>query len=225
VPCDGCHRSVPAAAIRTASAGRRVGVVPASAPRASPRPAAAVALQLRPQGRSCDDCHGDPHRGELAARVAAGGCVSCHAVDSWRRVRFDHATTRFALGGPHAQAACVACHPPAEAADAAASGRWAGRPVACDACHAGTHAGQFPARGADAGCERCHDPLNAGASRFDHARDAAWALDGAHRRVPCAACHVRERRGERSFVRYKPLPTACRGCHAAGEPVSSKGTP
>ena len=67
-------------------------------------------------------------------------------------------------------------------------------------------------------CERCHTTDGLKASRFDHSRDAAYTLDGAHARLACGACHRPETRGGVTFVRYEPLPTTCRGCHG-GQPA------
>jgi hypothetical protein len=64
-------------------------------------------------------------------------------------------------------------------------------------------------------CERCHTTDDLKPSRFDHTRDAAYELDGAHARLACSACHLLETRNGVTFVRYKPLPTTCRGCHGA----------
>jgi hypothetical protein len=97
-------------------------------------------------------------------------------------------------------------------------------PVSCEGCHRDPHQGQL-ARGGAASCERCHTTDNLAAAKFDHARDAAWHLDGAHSRVACAACHRPETRSGVTFVRYKPLPTTCRGCHGATPPPANGGRP
>jgi len=52
------------------------------------------------------------------------------------------------------------------------------------------------------------------ARRFDHNRDAAFSLKGAHANVPCARCH-RSVAGPsgKPVVIYRPVPTACEACH------------
>jgi hypothetical protein len=162
----------------------------------------------------CADCHKDPHQGEVARFVAKGGCESCHRVDSWRQVAFDHAQTRYPLTGRHARVACVSCHRRAEAGQAARL-RFAGVSQTCEGCHRDPHQGQFARAGKAVSCERCHTTDNLEASKFDHARDAAYKLDGAHARLACSACHRPETRDGTTFVRYKPLPTTCRGCHGS----------
>jgi hypothetical protein len=51
---------------------------------------------------------------------------------------------------------------------------------------------------------------------FDHRRETGFALEGAHARLACAACHRRERRGGRVELPFEPLPTTCEGCHGPG---------
>ena len=189
VACDQCHRPA-------RSAGR-VTTVP-----------------LHFASTRCADCHQDPHQGEAARVVAKGGCESCHRVESWRQVAFDHGQTRYPLSDRHARAACVACHRRAEAGQPGRL-RFAGVPQACEGCHRDPHQGQFAAAGGPVSCERCHTTDDLKPSRFDHSRDAAYELDGAHARLACSACHRLETRNGATFVRYKPLPTTCRGCHGA----------
>jgi hypothetical protein len=87
---------------------------------------------------------------------------------------------------------------------------------ACADCHAGPHGDQFTKPAARAmACERCHGvEVFRPATGFDHARDTAFPLDGAHRGVPCARCHgpVKSPNGDR-IVRYRGVPTACESCH------------
>jgi hypothetical protein len=190
------------------------------------RGAGKAGVRLKFETARCLDCHQDPHRGELARLVAAGGCESCHTVDSWRTVNFDHARTRYPLSGRHATVACLPCHkrPDSGAAGGAAAMRFTALAQACGGCHLDPHEGQF-ARGGTTSCERCHTTSDLEASRFDHSRDAAYRLDGAHARVACAACHRAETRDGARFVRYKPLPTTCRGCHGPTGPPAGGGRP
>ncbi len=192
VACDQCHRPVRAAG----------GV---------------TTVPLHLATTRCADCHQNPHQGESAAVFAKGSCESCHRVDSWRQVAFDHAGTRYPLSGGHARVACVSCHRRAGAGQPARL-PFAGVPQACDGCHRDPHQGQFAQAGGRVSCERCHTTEGLEASKFDHARDAAYTLDGAHARLACGACHRPETRGGVTIVRYKPLPTTCRGCHG-GQPA------
>jgi hypothetical protein len=187
VPCDGCHREV-----ATSSLGLRA---PAGAP--------ATTERFHFPALGCDACHGDPHQGRTAR---AGTCEGCHATAAWTQVRFDHARTRFPLAGAHATTPCGACHPGSGGARA-----FAGRPQACAGCHRDPHQGHF-ARDGRTDCARCHDPTSWRAARFDHDRETAFPLQGAHRSVPCAGCHLREVNG-RPALRYSGIGKACSDCH------------
>lgn len=187
VACDACHRR---------SAGQKT----ASYQQAHAR---------------CLDCHKDPHKGETDRYAKQKSCEACHRVDSWRKVDFAHDATRFPLTGGHAKTACTACHKKVDVGTPRERIRYADLPLACDACHRDVHAGQFAAAGVTR-CERCHTARSWKADLFDHARDATYHLDGAHSRVACSGCHKKEQREGRAVVRYKPLASSCRDCHASG---------
>ena len=214
VACDACHRRV-APQILRALPGLRLAL----AGERGARPT----LQLRFAATRCADCHRDAHAGELDRHVRAGGCESCHRVEAWRQVTFDHQQTRFALAGGHAKRACSACHKPTEPGTPRQRTRLAGTPLACEACHHDPHHGQF-ARQGSAACESCHNKDDVKAARFDHNRDSAYPLDGAHARVACSACHRRETSNGVSFVRYKPLGRACKDCHAVSRVAAKEAS-
>jgi len=187
VACDACHRRAP------------------GQPTASYR---------QPHAR-CLDCHKDPHRGETDRYAKERSCEACHQVDSWRKVGFAHDATRFPLTGGHLKAACSACHKKVDVGTPRERMQLANLPLTCDACHRDVHAAQFAVSGVTR-CERCHTSDSWKAARFDHNRDASYALDGAHARVACSGCHPAEQREGRRVVRYKPLASGCRDCHASG---------
>jgi hypothetical protein len=110
--------------------------------------------------------------------------------------------------------ATTPCHVQKSGAGPAGVLRFAGLTQACESCHRDPHQGQFARAGASTSCERCHTTSELKAASFDHGKDAAWPLDGAHARLACSACHRPETRDGVTFVRYKPLPRTCRGCHA-----------
>lgn len=163
----------------------------------------------------CRTCHGDPHRGEADLVVEAEGCTGCHEVGSWLRVSFDHSRTAFRLEGRHATIDCRSCHPTVEADGPGETIRMRGLSAACSACHADPHAGQFADTSGATDCRRCHDVEQWPRTSFDHDRDAAFPLRGAHESVPCESCHriLRDETG-REHLQFRPLPTACADCHA-----------
>jgi hypothetical protein len=144
---------------------------------------------------TCGECHrrDDVHQGGLGAN-----CASCHATVSWRNARFDHGKTRFPLRAAHQQVSCAACH---------IAGKFRGTPLRCSDCHTpdDVHAGS---RGND--CAQCHVESGWKNSRFDHARETGFALEGAHAALDCAGCH-------RSGKFEDELPRKCVGCHRSAD--------
>lgn len=199
VPCGMCHRVQQAA-----------------------DKARAARLDLAPAHAGCRDCHRDPHtpaEPRESGLLADMACAVCHTPASWRKLNpeggFDHGKTRFALDGRHAQVACDRCHQP----DPEHPGRlpFTGAPTDCNACHQDVHGGQFAARVLPSGglidCAHCHVTRDWLAEKFDHDKDARFALRGGHEHTPCAGCHKPMDDTEGAIVRYRPLPTECRACH------------
>jgi hypothetical protein len=181
-----------------------------------------LALLKIPRASDCRTCHRDPHGGQFKARTDAGGCAACHGLDSFKKVRFDHAKdSRYPLLGKHAKAACASCHTIGEGGVV----RYKPLPVTCAGCHADVHAGQLalPAKGTD--CARCHEATSwKEIPRFDHQRDSRFKLDGKHKPLACDKCHAPVAVGQGLMVRrYKPLPLACEWCHADFHRGSFKG--
>jgi hypothetical protein len=173
---------------------------------------------------ACASCHSDPHRSRYQE-----ACTACHTAQSFRPSTMDlasHAQRGFALDGAHRAVPCAACHEsltrPAGGA-ALLQARVQPAPMVlttdkktCAACHPTPHGDQFRQR-ADGRCEACHgeDGFKP-ASRFDHDRDAAFSLKGAHKTVACSQCHPTELvDGQAPRVRYRPVPTTCESCHPA----------
>lgn len=160
----------------------------------------ADATRYRGTSTDCLACHrsDDRHEGQLGAR-----CDSCHGEQSWRTTRFDHARARFALVGAHLKVECKACHASPRYRDAASD---------CAACHRADdkHRGALGAR-----CDSCHNARAWPLVRFDHERDARWRLDGAHRRVACAACHAAPAPAGRTIA---AVGRDCIACHRGDDP-------
>ncbi len=149
--------------------------------------------------QDCAACHrkDDVHKGALGAR-----CADCHTENRWPEARFDHASTRFALEGRHADAKCKDCHRAGQA--------YADAPQACIGCHREDdfrkgHKGRYGER-----CDSCHDAKAWRPARFDHDADTRYALRGKHRAVKCDSCHAGP------LYRDKPG-TDCIACHRADD--------
>lgn len=227
LPLEGRHAAIPCAACH-AAARRGLPAVPDTAALGT----AQVVLRVREV--ACAACHLDPHAGRYdaaGARPVAGGCGACHDAHAFRPSTVDvalHAKFSFALEGAHRATPCVACHAEMKTAVAAASTLLlparnvarrqftSARPATCASCHESPHGAQFDGRKDHGACGSCHDVDRfAPASRFDHDRDASFALAGAHAKVACAKCHTSDpRAGGVSRTVYRPLSAKCENCHA-----------
>jgi hypothetical protein len=224
--CKACHTRGPQSAVATLGSSRVVM-----------RPACAACTDCH-----LDPHRGRFAAGGM--RPHAQGCRDCHTLDTFAPSTVDvgrHAALGFVLEGAHRAVPCQGCHSELKAPRAASSLRVAAvaaaappasaaaRPLlfadtlsTCAGCHRGPHGDQFTARAgapraqrAGDACDRCHGvDAFAPASRFDHDRDSAFRLGGAHARVACAACHKSTRdAGGHAVVVYRPTPSRCEDCH------------
>ncbi len=191
-PLAGAHGAVPCVACHTPLPGGGTGHI-----------------RFRIADHRCAACHRDPHAGQFEGRT----CESCHGVEAWARVTFDHAQTRYPLRGAHLAARCSACHT-RPAGNPHAPVRFRGLPQTCGSagCHTDPHGDQFAGRVRGSECTTCHtEDRWRPAGAFDHNRDTDWPLDRAHQRAPCAACHKAPAPGQP--VPWRPLPHRCEDCH------------
>jgi hypothetical protein len=92
----------------------------------------------RANGRSCRDCHEDPHVGQfLYQNGNPVECIRCHRVsDSFADLSFDHEVhSRFKLGPAHSDVRCEQCHVPEEMGDGITAVRYRPIPHECSDCH------------------------------------------------------------------------------------------
>lgn len=188
-------------------------------------------VPLHPAAADCATCHADPHGGRFSAggaRPRSEGCTACHGMERFAPSRVDvaaHARYPFALTGAHRAVPCAACHKELARTAASGAGTLKGAKLAavefrderrrCADCHTSPHGTQFASRREKGACEGCHvDAAFAPASKFDHARDAAFKLEGAHARIACAACHPTQKTPDGPRVVYRPLSSRCESCHA-----------
>lgn len=90
----------------------------------------------RAWGRSCADCHEDPHAGQFDIGSQAADCARCHRPnESFQDLSFDHSThSRFDLGEQHADVACGTCHQSTEVGGRSVV-RYRPLPTECADCH------------------------------------------------------------------------------------------
>jgi hypothetical protein len=147
--------------------------------------------------RTCLECHRDdsPHKESLGDK-----CEDCHGEDKWTTTTFDHAKSRFPLLGAHRAAKCADCHRDKD---------YRATEDQCIACHKDDDAHETRL-GPD--CGNCHNARDWALWDFDHARRTRYALEGAHARVACTDCHVRQN------VKDLKISDDCGSCHAADDP-------
>ena len=143
---------------------------------------------------NCHGCHkaDDPHEGKQGKK-----CENCHNASGWlQKVQFDHGITRFPLLGAHAALACEECHESSNFKEAKHR---------CNACHAGDdpHRSRLGPR-----CQQCHFSNDWKAWQFDHDKETDFALENAHKRIVCEACHRVAITDEISLSKQ------CYGCHS-----------
>ncbi len=185
--------------------------------------------------RECAACHLDPHLGRFepkGPRPAPNGCLTCHGMTAFRPAAVDvaiHQGFRLKLDGAHRATPCGTCHKdldrprPRRAVPSLvlAGGKFAElkieAPSGCAGCHQSGHGSQFDGRKDEGRCDACHtEDAFAPAGRFDHDRDAAFALKSGHQKVACGSCHQAEPvPGGPARVRYRPLSGVCEDCHKA----------
>jgi hypothetical protein len=157
---------------------------------------------------NCTDCHKkDPHKGQFNK-----DCKSCHVVEGFEKVLYNHDTTRFPLTGKHIGVSCKKCHHYAAGDSKTIVYKPLG--MACYDCHTDIHLKQF-----NKNCEACHS--TAGFKReflkFDHQKDSSYALQGKHTSLRCEKCHIKKKQefpaGLGETVLYKPVSNKCTTCH------------
>jgi len=155
----------------------------------------------------CASCHSDQHGGQFDKAMADQSCAICHSTSSWKPALFDHGRTTFALTGKHATAKCESCHKLLGGVI-----QYRGLETRCESCHSDTHAGQFAA-GGKTECVACHSTEAWRNLVFDHNRQSAFALTGAHAKAICRSCHMEEEIAGKRVRRFKPLSMECESCH------------
>jgi hypothetical protein len=162
------------------------------------------------QTRLCLDCHkeikadrtdrvGFHGRGQRAATLQCNQCHTDHKgrgadIKQLDRETFDHNQTNFKLVDAHRSVPCISCH--------AENIRFRKTPSVCFECHkkVDPHQGRLGDK-----CDNCHTSAKWRETKlFDHDK-TKFPLQGAHKDVACATCHVGEL--------YKDLPSTCVSCH------------
>lgn len=151
---------------------------------------------------TCDACHVDAHGGQFArGPFADATCTTCHEPTAFRPHAFSaalHGRSAFPLGPAHAPVPCADCHAAPERP--AQVLRFDEAPTGCDDCHEDAHAGGIVGA-SEVDCAECHRATrfdDVARADFDHDGRTRFALEGAHDRIDCEACHVPAREPDAS---------------------------
>jgi hypothetical protein len=172
----------------------------------------------------CEACHepDDPHGGQFTRPIKRKGepeivpksCNECHVQTAFADLKFNHDNSRFPLTGKHTDVKCGDCHATPKKGKMAGIIVYRPLPLACESCHADEHVGQLANKNGDTACETCHSTKEFKPNvTFDHDKQAAFPLRGAHKDVKCETCHPGVDVSGHKIARYKPLPVACGECH------------
>jgi formate dehydrogenase gamma subunit len=157
----------------------------------------------------CNDCHKDPHRGELKAK-----CSSCHSVQGWRgkELKFDHGRdTQYRLEGKHESVACAKCHKAKTKDGSLNVTSFRTKHETCSDCHKDPHRGELRAK-----CSSCHSVQGWRGKelKFDHGRDTKYRLEGKHESVKCLKCHkATTKDGLLNVASFRTKHESCSDCH------------
>ena len=163
-------------------------------------------------GKNCVDCHQNQHKGFIEEKFYPDEkCTTCHNVNSWKSVSFDHSVTNFKLEGVHAKQLCLVCHYPKDQSGMPVQ-KFKDLSVECSSCHKNPHAGQFEVNGKTE-CTRCHGFEDWRKSAFDH-NSARFKLEGAHLKITCEKCHKEEVTTKGKVIQYRNNKLLCSNCHS-----------
>ncbi|NJD10006.1 MAG: hypothetical protein FIB01_06005 [Gemmatimonadetes bacterium] len=133
------------------------------------------------------------HRADYDAAHAGFGfpttCTSCHSVDRWQGVTFNHATASggFALLGAHAAEPCSSCHvPPDQHVPWTPAGQ-----NDCVACHRAAYDAHHAGSGYPTTCITCHTVTAWTGATFNHDAQFFPIYSGKHagKWSSCLQCH------------------------------------
>ena len=161
---------------------------------------------------NCVECHTNIHKGFISDKfIANENCTSCHIVNNWKSVKFDHDKTDFKLEGAHTKQVCASCHFKKNSNGIRVQ-EFKGNSKECSSCHKDNHVGQF-AVNSKTDCTRCHALTAWKDSKFNH-DSSRFKLEGAHRNVKCIECHKQTTDEKGTYIKYKLKSIECNSCHS-----------
>ena len=179
------------------------------------------------ENSKCLDCHSEikdlMEKGKgfhSSSDVKGKDCFKCHSEHNGREFRiinfdpkgFDHNKTGYSLTGKHAEIDCNKCHQPKFVSNLnlkRIKDTYLGLTENCYTCHEDYHQITLGNN-----CGSCHNTISfKPAAKFDHS-SVAFRLTGAHEKVECIKCHLKEKRNGKDFQVFKGVVfESCESCH------------
>jgi hypothetical protein len=156
-----------------------------------------ISEKYKDTSKRCVDCHAirDVHTNRFGKN-----CATCHQEKAWDKSIFDHnRDTAYKLEDKHRKPGCNDCH----SVDYKVSKKLNKKPRDCYSCHR-TDDVHNELNGKK--CQDCHVVTGWQDAEFDHNANTDFALNGAHEKLVCEACHA-------IGAKTKEIDTACYGCH------------
>ena len=162
------------------------------------------------ENKLCTNCHENIHKEEISKKyLLDDNCVSCHNVNSWNEVFFNHSSTNFELQGRHKEINCKKCH--FVEIEKQIVQKFRSLKSDCVVCHRDVHKSQFEKDG-KTDCTKCHQFSNWNPEVFNHS-NSRFPLQGAHQKVECSRCHKLS--NDDSYIVYKfSGEIKCANCHS-----------
>lgn len=175
----------------------------------------------------CLECHKDI-QAHVAARKGFHGlslqsCISCHSDHKGKTFdsvqinekTFDHKKTGLVLSGKHAELSCAKCHTVRRTGKATRPNdiRYFKASASCVSCHKKNDVHFYQGEFAKKDCNSCHG-LNSWKKDiiFDHHKASEFQLEGKHKELTCAKCHVPSK--DRPVYSWPQLGAQkCLSCH------------
>ena len=161
-------------------------------------------------GTRCIDCHENIHENVLDKKyLPDSDCKTCHSINFWKEITFDHNKTNFQLLGKHTRVSCRDCHFKED--EGTLKQQFSNLAQSCENCHKDVHFKQFELQ-YENDCERCHTFENWTPEKFNH-NDARFKLDGKHEGLQCVECHKTVDNLINNYILYKFEEITCASCH------------
>ena len=175
----------------------------------------------------CLDCHTEIKQlisegigYHSSSEVKNKKCWNCHSEHHGRDFQiihfdqnnFKHELTGFKLEGKHSKIKCSECHQTKFITNKLFVKRkntFLGLSTKCVSCHVDVHQNTLGRN-----CESCHNSIKFKPAVFFNHDSTKFKLTGAHTKVECIKCHVKEKLNGKIFQKFTGLEFAnCTPCH------------